>query len=269
MKLKNKLIAALAIVGLTASASYAQVLVSGWDFSQYAGDGANSSDGVAFTNVYNANYSSFDATFGAGAESAAFGKLYYNGLFGSTNVDAGVSDEFLPTSGSLSSNINAGGPFDRLSTLQSEGQTFAELLSLKQNGVGSVVFSADLTSAALKGQNWTFTLGAKTQVSGTNSIGLEFSNDGVSWTSAGTFNIGAVDTAYSVAVAGNETSTAYMRLNYLTVDANGFNSALIDNVSFSVGSTSPIPEPSTYAAILGGLTLGFVAIRRRFQAKAA
>ncbi|MCF7688773.1 MAG: PEP-CTERM sorting domain-containing protein [Cephaloticoccus sp.] len=40
--------------------------------------------------------------------------------------------------------------------------------------------------------------------------------------------------------------------------------ATFDNVQFN--GVSAVPEPSTYAAILGAMALGFVAIRRRRNA---
>jgi hypothetical protein len=53
--------------------------------------------------------------------------------------------------------------------------------------------------------------------------------------------------------------------------AIGLNSS--GNLEFQIdptqfGAASPVPEPSTYAAVLGAVTLGFVAIRRRRQARA-
>lgn len=43
-------------------------LMAGWDFSQYAVDGALSTDGATFTDTLAANYSSFDLTNNAGSE---------------------------------------------------------------------------------------------------------------------------------------------------------------------------------------------------------
>ena len=59
-------------------------VVAAFDFSQYLGPGANTIDGVNLASQVPANYSDFDPTFGAGAESAAFGTLYLDGTNGSS-----------------------------------------------------------------------------------------------------------------------------------------------------------------------------------------
>ena len=76
-------------------------MVAGWDFSQYFADGILSIDGNAYTGVLSANYSDLDPTQGAGAESAAFGTLYLDGQFGSTNVQPGSGSEPILPSGAL------------------------------------------------------------------------------------------------------------------------------------------------------------------------
>src|SRR5258707_9305890 len=100
------LIGLIASVSALLSAPAGATGIAGWDFSQYFGDGLLSTDGVTFTNTLSANYSNLDPTFNAGAESAAFGTMFMNGSFGSTNVNAGSgTEQFLPTTGSLASNL--------------------------------------------------------------------------------------------------------------------------------------------------------------------
>jgi hypothetical protein len=117
--MKARLLAiASTILSIAVSASIAgsaqAYLVAGWDFSQYFNDGLLSIDGATYQNTLSANYSDLDPTFGAGAESAAFGTLYFNGSFGSTSVSptGNLTEEFLPTAGSLTSNLDAGGIAD-------------------------------------------------------------------------------------------------------------------------------------------------------------
>ena len=86
-------ILSMAVSASMASSSQA-FLAAGWDFSQYAGDGLLSLDFVTFTTTLSANYSDLDPTFGAGAESAAFGTFYLNGSFGSSSITpTGNNDE--------------------------------------------------------------------------------------------------------------------------------------------------------------------------------
>jgi len=236
--------------------------IAGWDFSQYFGDGLLSTDGVSFTNTLPANYSNLDPTFNAGAESAAFGTMFMNGSFGSTNVDAGGgSEQLLPTSGSLASNIGfapASNPFDSFSILTSEGQTFANALGMTALQAVSVVFSADLSSASLLGQSWSLALGAKT-FSGTSTIGVEFSTDGSSYSSVGTFNLTGVDSLFTLALAAAPSAKAFVRLN-IAGPASG--QAILDNVSI-LATTTPVPEPGTAAMLLLGLAGLAVSGRRQ------
>jgi len=253
---------AKALIGLIASAFLAAPAgasgIAGWDFSQYFGDGTLSTDGLNFTNTLSANYSNLDPTFNAGAESAAFGTMFMNGSFGSTNVDPSAGTGLQPTTGSLASNIGfspASNPFDSFSILLSEGQTFANALSMTALNAVSVVFKADLSSASLLGQSWALAIGGKT-FSGTNSVGVEFSTDGSSYSSVGTLNLTAVDSLFNVNLGAGPSSMAFVRLNFGS-PASG--QAIIDNLTISA---TTIPEPGTAALLLLGLA-GLAASGRR------
>ena len=255
------------LIGLIASAFLASPAgatgIAGWDFSQYIGASLLSIDGATFTNTLSANYSQLDPTFNAGAESAAFGKMFMDGTNGSSLVNAGSgTEQFLPFSGSLASNIGfapgAPNPFDSFSILTSEGQVAANALSMTAAGLVSIVFSADLTTASLQGSSWSVTLGGQT-VSGTSSVGVEFSTDGVSYASFGNFSLNTSDTAFTKALGAGPSQKAFVRLSFPD-PANG--QAIIDNVTISA-TTSPIPEPGTAAMLLFGLTGLALTGRRR------
>jgi hypothetical protein len=79
---------AVTLIGNTVDSSG---LVAGWDFSQYDNDPLSLSidGGTTLTNTLAANYSDLDPTSGAGFDSAAFGTMFMNGLFGSTLVGRG------------------------------------------------------------------------------------------------------------------------------------------------------------------------------------
>lgn len=234
--------------------------IAGWDFSQYFGDGLLSTDGSSFTNTLSANYSNLDPTFNAGAESAAFGTLYMDGSFGSTNLDPSSGTGFLPTTGSLASNLGfapASNPFNSFSILTSEGQTFASDLSMTAVNAVSVVFAADLSSASLLGQSWSLAIGGKT-FSGTNSVGVEFSTDGSSYSSVGTLSLTGVDSLFTLALGAGPSQQAFVRLDFGS-PASG--QAIVDNLTI-LANTTPVPEPGTAGMLLFGLA-GLAASGRR------
>ena len=246
---------------LTGSAQ--AVMIAGWDFSQYAGDGELSVDGVGYTNVLSANYSTLDPTFGAGAESAAFGTLFFNGSYGSTNVIPDAPDSQVdPTSLSLQSNIDApvtaGGlvPFDSLTVLVDEGQPFASELQLQIRSAVSFVFAAYTNTIPGLGSDWSVSFGGQTD-SGTSSIGIDFSADGIVYVPFGTQSITSVDTQFVINLGDLPSEAAYIRFN---VNPTGSNTR-IDNVAIN-GTVVPVPLPSV-AILLGTALAAFATVGRR------
>ena len=263
--MKTKLFAALSALVLASSAH--ATLISGWDFSQYFGAGFNSTDAATFTNTLSANYSHLDTTFGAGAESAGFGSLYYNGQFGSSTVNPdGSTDAIWPTSNSLTSNLtvaqNGVTDFDRHTVLQSEGQQFANSLSLLSQAPVSLVFSGDVSSTVDgAATDWVISFASKIG-SGTGSILVEFSTDGSSYTVVETINVTTTDTAFTSNLSNEIADAGYVRLTLNNGDI------FLDNVALQgTLTTAPVPEPSTYAAFAGLAVLGMTVLRRR-RAKA-
>jgi hypothetical protein len=87
---RKLLVAAIASVAAAFAGSAHAEMIAGWDFSQYVGDASLVKDfSFVPSNTLNSNYSDLDPTFGAGAESAAFGNLYFDGTHGSTFVNPG------------------------------------------------------------------------------------------------------------------------------------------------------------------------------------
>ena len=241
-------IAAAALVSGSAQAA----MIAGWDFSQYAGDGLLSVDGASFTTTLPANYSSLDPTFGAGAESAAFGTLFLDGSFGSTSITpSGLNDEpFLPTAGSLVSNLGAPGafPFDSLSILTDEGQFFAYEQGMTALDAVSVVFQATLAAQPFNGSDWVVSFGGKT-FNGTSTVGVEFSTDGVTYSPAGSVLLDTNDKPFSVNLGAASSQTAFVRLNFAPA---GIDQPIIDNLAIS-GTLSAVPEPGTALLLISGL----------------
>ena len=253
-------------VAIGGSAQAGPIMVAGWDFSQYFGDGVLSTNGADYTNSLAANYSNLDPTFGAGSASAAYGTFFYNGLHGSTNVDpASLTAPITPIAPSLTTNTNApltgaAGlvPFDTPSVLLSEGQEFATDLALQTRGVVSFVFAAYLNTVPGTGINWSLSFGGQTD-SGASSIGIEYSTDGSAYVSFGTRNLSTTDSVFTVALGALPTDYAYVRFN---VNPTGSNTR-IDNVALFATIVPAVPEPASLVLLGTALVAVGLLGRRR------
>ena len=253
-------LALAALVGSPASAT----MVAGWDFSQWFGDGLASTDGATFQNTLDANYSDLDPSFGAGPDSGDFGTLYFDGSNGSSSVALGGAD-FAPSAalgGSLAANTTAPAitDFESLTVTASEGQLFnSDLAMIAGAGPVSVVFQADLGSVGQEGSGWSLTFAART-FSGTATVTVEFSTDGVSWGTGQVLNLNTVDSQFDVALGPDTSQVAYARLTFDTAGGN----PLIDQVAFNAANLAAVPEPSV--ALLGAVGLIGLAIAGRKRA---
>lgn len=268
--MKNLLILLACVFAVSAAERAQAAMVAGWDFSQYLAPSALTIDGVTGTNVLDANYSYLDPSFGAGMDAAAFGTMFINGQYGSTNVDPyGATPQFIPTDVDLISNIDAPVvpgtlfvPFNSFTVLAVEGQLFTNPLGMTARNAASVVFQADLSSVPQIGSDWGISFGAKTYA-GTANVGIEFSTNGIDFTSFGNVGLTTTDTAYNVALGTAATDFAYVRLTFAQPAELGVSQAIIDNVAINA-SLATVPEPS--AALLCGLGVGMAALsslRRR------
>lgn len=253
-------LAATALAAVVASPALAISMVAGWDFSQWAGDSFPSLDGENLVNTLDSNYSDLDPTFGAGTESAAFGTMFLNGQFGSTDTNFG---DFIPSAAnpnSLTSNLGApaGANFDSQIVLQSEGQIAFNLLTMTAVTAATVVFEADLSSVPEIGSNWTVTFGGRTNT-GSSIVQVQLSLDGVNFSVAQQASFSSVDTPFSFAFASGESEKGYVRMSF-AAPAVG-QAAFLDNVSISADLTT-VPEPTTAALLLTGLA-GLARIGRR------
>lgn len=266
MKTKRLAIASITCLAVSAFAagSTAASTIAGWDFSQWASDGALFTDSMTMTlrNTLEANYSDLDPSDGAGVESAGFGTLYFDGQFGSTSVNQfAFPPDFAPTAaagGSLTSNLDApavAGAFNSFTILLAEGQDFGQDLAMTAAAPLSVVFKAEIGSPPPTLNHWELSLGART-FDGTSDLDVEFSTDGISYSPMTTFNLTPDDTRFSAPLMAAVTDTAFVRL---TLDPS-FGQPIIDNVAVIL-----LPEPSmALQAPFALLTLGvFHRIRRR------
>jgi len=262
---KLLLIASALAVSASAAGSAGAALIAGWDHSPYAISGFLSLDGATLTDTLDASYSDLDPTFGAGAQAAAFGRLYLNGQFGSSATPLDGSDPYVPITGSLVSNTNApvngvpagDVPFGSLSVLTAEGSLFANDLAMVALGSTQVVYGADLTSVPETGSNWSLSFAGKTAGAGAQSVlGIEFSTDGISYANLGQVLLTSVDTLFNVILGAGAAEQAFVRFNLTS--PGGAASPIIDNVAISATLETVVPEPGTVLLLgagLGGLAL--------------
>jgi len=229
--------------------------VAGWDFSQYYTDGIPSIDGSSTTSTLSANYSSFDPTFNAGDESAAFGTLTTTG-------------SVVPTAGSLDSNLSGAADaigengFDAHTALAFEGQMFQEFMALTTKGSGTLIFATDLSSIGQSGTDWSVSFGGKTfddsscTPSCTSTVTVEYSPDGSSYSSFGSAVLDTTDQKFEFTLGAAPSVEGFVRLGLTSTSGQ----PIIDNVAIKV---IPAPEPSTALGLLAGSMS--LAIARRWR----
>ncbi len=251
----KKALIAIAAVVMTVSASYAQVLVAGWDFQTTTTGGTAIAAAPATPKIYTAN-------FGAGT-------LYFDGSNGSSNW-------FVPASGVTNTELNAFGG-SNVNTLASDGT----LLSSVTTGTVAlaVVGGAGGTAANGKSAVFAFSMAGKADLSislsaqrsgtGFSTQLWEYSADGGStWgnvgsfiggTTAGTIQSSFVNTgvlSFAAFSALNGVSDARLRVTF-TGASNSSGNNRLDNIQLNAVA---VPEPSSGALlVLGGVSL--VAIR--------
>jgi hypothetical protein len=267
MTRKHGIASIAAIVSVAALAAPVRAeLVAGWDFSQYFTDGLLSLDGQTLTNTLAANYSDFDPTFGAGAESAQYGRMFLDGQFGSTATPLDLeNDPIVPSAaagGSLVSNLNAPQnempesdvPFDSCTVLKVEGQLYCNLLTttaLSIQASSSVVFQADAQSES--SETWSLAFAGKT-FEGTSQLSIDFSSDGANYADVTSIQLTTLDTLYTLGLGDTTGDVGYVRFTFNPV---GNAIPFIDNVTISV------PEPAGAGGIAAIALIGLSRLRAR------
>jgi hypothetical protein len=225
------------------------VEVAGWDFSD------TSSDGVSLGSV-DANYSSFDPTGGAGAESATYGQATLTNLI-ARGGDVGAGARTGVTGGTAQDANQRG--FNSFTTLQLEGQAFTLPMAVTAtSGAGDAVFEGDLTTlgGGQGGYGWSISFAGQVVGASSATVGVEFAPDCVSYSSAGSVNLDDQANEYTVAFTKVASDNACARL---TIPNTGDERVAVDNVSLDVIA---VPEPAVGAQLLAGAA-GLVALFRR------
>lgn len=253
--MKKLLIATLvAITPMVASAQV--VLVSGYNFGQFLGAGDSAIDAGTGTDsgFIGANWaegappplSSNGADF---ANNVGYtngtGAVYWDGTAGSDN---NVDQYVITAIANLAPSINADTYNGTNMALIGDN---TENIALNVGGAYSIGFVQNMTGFGdAGGTDLTF---AAVATSGPITIDWI-----VSGSTIATTNVTTSWASYTVDLPGG----FYGSISELTAAFSGAGS--LDNVQFN--GMSAVPEPSTYAAILGALALGFVAVRRRKHA---
>lgn len=252
------------LVSLAISGPAQAAMVAGWDFSQYFTSGELSTDAATYTNVLDANYSNLVPAPGLGPNAGQFGTLFFDGQYGSTNVDpSSPTAQLTPSSGSLTQNINAPVTsagflsFDALTSLDNAGQEYQNELALQVQSPVSFVFAAYLASVPGLGSDWSLSFAGQT-LTGSSVVIVDFSTNGQDYTNAGQRSLNTVDSLFTVALTGLPANAAFVRF---TVDTAGSQGTRIDNVALSA-NVIPVPEPGA-AVLLGAALAAFGLIGRR------
>jgi hypothetical protein len=251
----KKALITIASAVMTVSASYAQVLVAGWDFQTTTTGGTATAAAPATPKVYTAN-------FGAGT-------LYFDGSNGSSNW-------FVPASGSTNTELSAFSG-SSANTLASDGT----LLSTLTSGTAAlaVVGGAGGTAANGKSAVFAFSMAGKADLSislsaqrtgtGFSTQLWEYSADGGNtWGNIGSFiggtTAGTIQDSFAKSgvlsfgalSALDGVSDARLRVTFTGASTTTGNNRL-DNIQLNAVA---VPEPSSGALlVLGGMAL--VAVR--------
>lgn len=233
-------------------------LVSGYNFGQFLFAGDAATDGSTFfdSGYIGANWaegapapgtSSGDQNFSGPGYENGTGRLYWDGTAGSTNnLGTGVVTAVQNFAFSINAFTQTGANMALLgdntnnnALIVNSATTIAfvqDTLGFSEAGVLDLTFAASAVSAPI-------------------TIDWQFGGNIVATT-----NVGTAWAVYSVDLPSSFYGSAASELQAIFSGAGQ-----LDNLQFNTA----IPEPSTYAVILGALTVGFVNVRRRRSATLA
>lgn len=266
----NKIIISVIALALPALATAQVQLISGFNFGQFLGDGAPSVNAETFETIgsVGANYrlnNQAPASSGGGFVGnnslpgdysvAGGGRVYWDGTNGSSSYDFsnGVDIKSVFTG---PNSVN--GATVQMYTMAFAGDDIGQglLTQIAGNriafaGIDTLAF-VDYAPANALESNLTFA------ASVTSPVTVSWFLNGSAVSFGSTALAGSTLTSYSV-----DLPAGFYGISAAQLVAEFSGTATIDNVQFNGAA---IPEPSTYAAILGLATFGVVALRRRKNA---
>jgi len=268
----KKVIFAAFALALPALASAQAQLMSGYNFGQFVQEGYPALDGGTFDPVgsIGANWkvgsipptsSSGDQVAGvggAGNYSNGSGRLYFDGSNGSTryNLTGGVEISLLA---GTANSINAASASFGSIGVQGDNQNLRLTTNLAGGQLAFVQDTSgytDYTPAGTLDANFSFAASVTAPV----TVNWFLNGSGISF--ASTSLTGSSFAAYQV-----DLPSGFYGLSAANLVGQFTGAATLDNVQFN-GLLQPIPEPSTWAAILAAATMGLLALRRRQESAA-
>jgi len=274
----KKYLISLCALALPALATAQVQLMSGYNFGQFIGAGVPALDGATgdavgsigsnfrlTTQAPNSSSGDFVGNNGTtGNYSNGFGRVYWDGTNGSSSYNFSGGVQIVATDVGLNS-VNGQTVQGYSLGFQGDGLNLALTSTVSSNRIAFVQNTsgfADFDPTAFTNgagvtsdANLTF---AATASAGTNTITWFLNGSGTSFATTTLSGAGTM-TSYSV-----DLPAEFYGLSGAQLVAQFSGTTTLDNVQFN--GVSAIPEPSTYAAILGAAALGFVVIRRRQKA---
>lgn len=274
--IQSKLIAIASMIAVAATAGTASGdLVAGWDFSQYRNPGFLTIDGTTFEDTLGANYSHLAAGLviagqpqnGVGPLASQFGKLFFDGTEGSTNInEIPPNADVVPIGrvrgsrrGAIRSNliplkILGRNSFNAFRALKARGQRNGHNLSMAAiDGTNDLVFRA---ASGVDATDWELSFGARTIV-GTATVSVDYDPAcSENWIPASPASVAVDgdDEKYEFDLGAASDWRQCVRVRMPTVSGR----PVIDNVAI-VATT--VPEPATAVLFVAG-AMGLAALSR-------
>ncbi|MES2697548.1 MAG: PEP-CTERM sorting domain-containing protein [Verrucomicrobiota bacterium] len=252
----NKFFLPLMLVVVATTQTQAQTtLLAGWDFQTTANGGTAAAAAPGSPLTYSAN---------VGAQ-AGTARIFLNGTNGSSTWTSLASNpqvtsfggSNLNTSGTTLSTTTSGAASLAIANSSANGQAMTFVFSMTGFSNLSLSYATQRTSTGFTGNQWAYSVD-----------GVNFTNFGTAIAPATSYSVisgASVSLAPADNALINNATTVTLRYTVTGASSAAGNNRL-DN--FQLNATA-IPEPSTYAAIFGGVALIGGMIHRRRQRKTA